>query len=82
MLQYDNIYADVSFILKSTEIQSLLNQLLHHEKLSKRVLFGSDFYVVRHHSSDKHMLAMMRDELSMAQFEQIARVNPREYLGI
>jgi hypothetical protein len=80
MLQYENVYADVSFILKTTEIQALLNQVLHHEKLSKRVLFGSDFYVVRHHNSDKHMLAMMRDEISERQFDLIARDNPVHYL--
>jgi len=82
MLQYENVYADVSFILKTTEIQALLNDVLHHEKLSKRVLFGSDFYVVRHHNSDKHMLAMLRDELSEEQFELIARDNPLNYLSI
>lgn len=82
MLQYDNVYADVSFILKSVEIQALLNLVLSNDKLSKRVLFGSDFYVVRHHNSDKHMLAMMKDELSVAQFDLIARSNPLDYLGI
>jgi len=82
MLQYDNVYADVSFILKSTEIQALLNQVLSNEKLSKRILFGSDFYVVRHHNSDKHMLAMMKDELSDDQFDMIARINPKSYLGL
>lgn len=82
MLQYENVYADVSFILKSTEIQALLNQVLKHDKLSKKVLFGSDFYVVRHHNSDKHMLAMMRDGLSEKQFNMIARQNPISYLSV
>ncbi|NQT78460.1 MAG: hypothetical protein HQ565_12150 [Bacteroidetes bacterium] len=81
MLQYPNVYADLSFILKTTEIQPLLNQtLINYPELSNKVLFGTDFYVVRHHKSDKQMLAEVRDELTINQFDQIARENPMKFL--
>jgi predicted TIM-barrel fold metal-dependent hydrolase len=81
MLQYPNVYGDISYILHSdAEILPLLKQTLQHETLQKRVLFGTDFYVVRNHKSDKNMLSDMRGGLSEEEFDIIARDNPREYL--
>jgi predicted TIM-barrel fold metal-dependent hydrolase len=81
MLQYPNVYADISYILHSdAEILPLLRQTLHHPILQKRVLFGTDFYVVRNHKSDKNMLSDMRGGLPEEEFDMIARDNPREYL--
>jgi predicted TIM-barrel fold metal-dependent hydrolase len=81
MLQHPNVYADISYILHSdAEILPLLKQTLQHETLQKRVLFGTDFYVVRNHKSDKNMLSDMRGGLSEEEFDMIARDNPREYL--
>ena len=42
-----------------SEILPLLRQTLRHPRLRKQVLFGTDFYVVRNHKSDKNMLADM-----------------------
>jgi hypothetical protein len=44
------------------------------------VLFGTDFYVVRNHKSDKQMLAEVMGGLETAEFDQIAVVNPKKYL--
>ncbi len=82
MLQYDNLYADISYILHSEQaVLPLLQQTLHsHPKLRSRVLYGTDFYVVRNHKSDKNMLSDMQGGLSKEDFDQIARVNPVEFL--
>jgi Amidohydrolase len=81
MLQYDNIYADISYILHSdTGILPLLKQTMKNEKLSTRVLYGSDFYVVRNHKSDKNMLINITGGLDSEEFSQIASVNPVRYL--
>lgn len=83
MLQYPNVYADISYILHNTEeCLPLLKQTLavDHEKLRRRVLFGTDFYVVRNHKSDKNMLADMLGGLTEDEFDLIARQNPREFL--
>jgi hypothetical protein len=82
MLQYDNVYADISYILHDDIILPLLKQTLSNEKLSKKVLYGSDFYVVRNHKSDKEILADIRAGLSNEEFDQIARINPRKYLNL
>lgn len=81
MLQYDHIYADISYILHSESgILPLLKQTMKHEKLKTRVLYGSDFYVVRNHKSDKNMLSNISGGLTKEEFEQMAGINPVKYL--
>src|SRR5690242_20441732 len=63
LLQYDNTYADISYILHNPSIIPLLKQTLSNTALSEKVLFGTDFYVVRNHKSEKNMLADMLDHL-------------------
>lgn len=80
MLQYPNVYADLSYILHNPGIQPLLKHTLMNNGLREKVLFGTDFYVVRNHKSEKNMLADMIDDLSQTEFDQIARINPRKFL--
>lgn len=80
MLQYDNLYADISYILHNEKIYPLLKRTLKHEKLKHRVLFGTDFYVVRNHKTEKQMLAELESNLSTEEFDLIARYNPITYL--
>ncbi|MDR6845681.1 amidohydrolase family protein [Flavobacterium granuli] len=80
MLQYENVYADLSYIIHSQEIQPLLKQTLLNEGLRKKVLFGTDFYVVRNHRSEKDMLAGILKNLTEEDFDQIARINPELFL--
>lgn len=81
MLQYPNVYADISYILhQNTLITPLLTQTLQNPGLRKRVLFGTDFFVVRNHNSDKDLLGLMMGGLREADFDVIARANPREFL--
>jgi predicted TIM-barrel fold metal-dependent hydrolase len=83
MLQHPNVYADISYILHShAEILPLLKQTLQNSELRKKVLYGTDFYVVRNHKSDKNMLADMMGGLSEDDFDQIARANPRRFLNL
>ncbi len=82
LLQYPNTYADISYILHDPQILPLLKQTLRHPVLRQRTLYGTDFYVVRNHKSDKEMLASMRGGLSEDDFDEIARINPRIFLNI
>ena len=82
ILQYPNVYADISYILYDPAVFPLLRQTLSPEnkRLRERVLYGTDFYVVRNHKSDKDMLAQTRALLSEAEFDLIARENPQSFL--
>jgi hypothetical protein len=82
MLQHPNVYADISYILHSdAKILPLLKQTLQNQELRRKVLFGTDFYVVRNQKSDKNMLADMMGGLIVEDFDMIARENPVRFLN-
>lgn len=80
IMQYDNVYADLSYIIHEQEIIPLLKQTLNNPNLKEKVLFGTDFYVVRNHNSEKELLAKTMASLTTEEFDQIARENPTKYL--
>jgi predicted TIM-barrel fold metal-dependent hydrolase len=80
ILNYNNIYADISYIVHDERIIPLLQQTLKNPELKHRVLFGTDFYVVRNHKSEREMLAEIMGMLSTEDFDRIARINPVGYL--
>ncbi|MHB8208651.1 amidohydrolase family protein [Mucilaginibacter sp.] len=80
MLQYPNLYADISNIIHNDAIFPLLKSTLQNAVLQKKVLFGTDFYVVRNHKSDKEMLADLEAALTTVELDLIARENPRRFL--
>ncbi|MGB4848350.1 MAG: hypothetical protein WBP41_10560 [Saprospiraceae bacterium] len=80
ILQYDNLYADISYILHDLSIIPLLKTSLQNPKLSQRILYGTDFYVVRNHKSEREMLGEMQSSLSETEFDMIARTNPIQFL--
>jgi hypothetical protein len=83
MLQYPNVYADISYILHDNAlVLPLLKQTLQNRKLRERVLYGTDFYVVRNHKSDKNILVDIMGGLDVNDFDQIARINPRKFLSL
>ncbi len=84
MLQYPNVYSDISYILHDEAIFPLLKQTLQpeNEKLRSRVLYGTDFYVVRNHKSDKQIVTDTLAALDEEEFNLIARENPRRFLGL
>ena len=82
MMKYSNLYADISYILHKDEILPLLKSTLQNIHLNKRVLYGTDFYVVRNHKSEKELLADMMANLSEEDFDMIARENPVTFLNL
>ena len=81
ILKYPNVYADISYILHSEgDILPLLKQTLQNPGLREFVLYGTDFFVVRNHKSDKNIMATITGGLSEEDFDQIARINPANYL--
>ncbi|MGQ3013190.1 MAG: hypothetical protein ACT6QS_05765 [Flavobacteriales bacterium] len=80
MLQYDRVYADISYIIHNEDTYPLLKKSLQNIKLRKRILFGTDFYVVRNHKSEKQIVATIQAALSPVEFNAIARDNPMAFL--
>jgi len=82
MLQYPNLYADLSYIVHNENIIPLLKTTLKNPVLQTRILFGTDFYVVRNHKSDKEMFAEIEGNLTTAEFDLIAKTNPGKFLQL
>lgn len=82
ILKYDNVFADVSYMLSKQEYHSMLKVILESsEKIRRRVLFGSDYYVVAQTGSERELSFNLRGYLGEDLFKQIAETNPREYLS-
>lgn len=80
MYKYPNVYADISYIIYNPTIYPLLKQVLRKDELKGKVLYGTDFFVVRNHKSEKQLLSEVMANLSEMEFDLIARDNPRAYL--
>jgi len=81
MRQYDGVYADISYILHDTDLMPLIQQIMKDEVIKKRVLFGTDFYVVRNHKSEKELVYDWSHGLDQKTLDLIARKNPKEFLN-
>lgn len=108
LMNYENMYADLSYIISKPSIYPLLvetlrkgddydAQLLNYNaeifinkksshfkgrnRLRSHILFGTDFYVVRNHNSDKDLYTETRAALSDESFDLIARENTFNYLS-
>ncbi len=81
--RYPNLQTDISYTLfANDEHLYLLKVLLCDPRISSRVLFGSDFYVVENAEAEERrrsvrLRALLGDEL----VKTIAQDNPNEYLG-
>ena len=108
LMQYDNIYADLSYIISKPSIYPLLNKTLQkgdnydeqnedynvepspnkkasylkgRNRLRSHILYGTDFYVVRNHNSDKDLFTETINALNEENFDLIARENTFNYLS-
>ncbi len=80
--EYENVYADVSYTWATPRFTPLLKLLLTDEKILKRVLFGSDFYMVEKDVSEREASIQFRYALGEDYYSQIARINPLKFLGL
>ncbi|MDO5971427.1 amidohydrolase family protein [Flavivirga aquimarina] len=108
LMQYENMYADLSYIISKPSIYPLLNLTLQKGKdyeeqyknyeaepspnkkashlkgrnrLRSHILYGTDFYVVRNHNSDKDLFVETKAAISEESFDLIARENTFNYLS-
>ena len=88
--KYPNLYTDISYTVFTPKVEGLyvdlvdyLRVLLTNDRVRRRVLFGSDYYMVERESlSEKEVSLLLRSRLGEDLYKQIAYTNPREFLGI
>lgn len=108
LMRYNNMYADLSYIISKPSIYPLLletlrkgddyenqyknylkekspnkkaSHLIGRNRLRSHILYGTDFYVVRNHNSDKDLFVETRAALDDESFDLIARENTFNYLS-
>jgi uncharacterized protein len=81
--RYENLYTDISYTVFAHEAYlDMLKRLLSDPQLRRRVLFGSDFYVVEDAKlEERQTWPRIRSELGEDLFRIIAEENPKEFLG-
>jgi uncharacterized protein len=81
--KYPNLYTDISYtIFNFQENVTLLSVLLEEKEILGKVLFGSDFYMVKNEKySEKRLSIDLRSVLGEEKFWRIANENPRVFLG-
>ena len=78
--KYPNVYADISFIIYDDTIISLLKSSLRVPGLKDRILYGTDFYVVRQKGTDKKLWIDIQAHLTAEEMKLISEVNPASFL--
>ena len=95
MEKYPNVYADISFhtdgmigindIDKDTackNYQNNINWLFNNTPCKNRLLFGTDFWLVRTVTKDSDYWSYYKEQFTSEQFDQLTQINPFEYLGM
>jgi predicted TIM-barrel fold metal-dependent hydrolase len=82
MRKYPNVYADISYTLNDESLLPLLKMTLEADPIiRKKVLFGTDFYMVSKALCERHYSVSVRAVLGNGLFEQIAIDNAERFLN-
>ncbi len=89
MAAHDGVYFDIAFHrtpMNSDEeaqrYQANLEQILSDPVRGERVLFGTDFWLIRSRLSEANHWKFFQELLGPERFDQIARTNARRFLGM
>jgi uncharacterized protein len=81
MLEFPTLYTDISSTLYTKRFISVLRVLLRDKIIRKKILFGSDFYMVEFEGKEKSFSFDVRGLLDEVEFSQIAEINPKKFLA-
>lgn len=80
MLEFDNVYTDISYTSHELKYLNLLSEILDNQKISTRILFGTDFYVVSNHKTEKEYWIDMQNSIGPLKWDLLANKNPKQFL--
>lgn len=81
MLQFDNVYADVSYTLYAPNARTkILADAQQTPKLADRILFGTDFYMVARELPERELLAGFQSAFGSVLFTKLAEENAKRFL--
>lgn len=80
ILNFENVYADISYTAHDLAYLNLLSETIDNPIIGQRVLFGTDFYVVTNHKTEKQFWIDMQNTLGPQRWGLIANQNPARFL--
>jgi len=80
LINYENVYADVSFILFDDKLFPLLKYILQDPKVKYKILFGTDHYLLSQKGVDKELYQNLRSYLGEELFMLIACTNAKKFM--
>ena len=81
-LAFPNLYADISYNLSNEDMLPLLKVMLEtNPVLFKKILFGTDFYMVSTQGSEREITLKLRSYIGERNFRQIAELNPLDFIS-
>jgi uncharacterized protein len=81
MRQYPNVYSDLSYTGYDRDLLPFFKVLANTEKIEKRLLFGSDYFVVRAEATEREFSIRLRGFLGERDYWKIAEENPKTFLS-
>lgn len=78
--RYPNVYSDISYTMFNADLFALLKLTLQDDLLKKRILFGSDFYMVEQQTNERQFVTNVQGFIGEENFRRIANLNPRSFL--
>jgi predicted TIM-barrel fold metal-dependent hydrolase len=89
MDDFDGVYTDVSYNdahmaggEKETRYFAHLKRLLDHPVYGPRILFGTDYYLIRMRLQERNFWRYFEQRLTGGEFAQMTQTNPAQFLGI
>ncbi len=89
MERYPNVYGDISYHTAPMDGGGVegtyfgtLNGHIGNPKFKQRILWGSDFFLVRRRLREKNHWNYMKKMIDPDHYEQITTTNPAQYLGL
>ena len=76
-----NFYTDLSFTLHEEKYLNVLKVQMKNEQRRKRILFGTDYYVVSHKETEREFSIDLRGALSEADWKAVSLDNPLRFLN-
>ena len=77
---YPNVYTDISYTMFNVDLFNLLKLTLQDEVFKKKILYGSDFYMVEQETTERLFLINVRSYIGEESFKLIAEQNPQIFL--
>lgn len=80
--KYPNVYTDVSYTMYKKELLPLLKLCLQDESINKKILFGTDYYMVEQELTEKEFSVNLRASIGEEKYRLIAEQNPIPFLNM